>query len=80
MAIRIASRPAVKFRFTGTFPASDVATLASAPPTDAGSSRPTFDSFGDRRRIQRESSRLATSALPNVRRRLLESAMQNDDH
>ena len=33
----IASLPAVKFKFTGTFPARRSAMFASAPPTDAGS-------------------------------------------
>ena len=41
IAAAIASRPAVKFRLTGTLPANDAAMLASAPPTEAGSSRPT---------------------------------------
>ena len=53
--------------------------LASAPPADAGSSSPMFASFGERRRITRERSRLATSVLPNVSRRPLESAMQNEN-
>ena len=40
IAAAIASRPAVKFRLTDVLPASDVAMLASAPPTEAGSRRP----------------------------------------
>ena len=40
MAAVIDSRPAVKFKLTDVFPAIAVATLASAPPTDAGSSIP----------------------------------------
>ena len=40
IAAAIASRPAVKFKLTGTRPAIEAAMLASAPPTEAGSSRP----------------------------------------
>ena len=42
IAEAMASDPAVKFRLTGTFRAMSVATLASAPPTDAGSMSPTM--------------------------------------
>ncbi len=41
IAAAIASWPAVKFRLTGMRPAIDVPMLASAPPTEAGSSSPT---------------------------------------
>src|SRR5437016_1813709 len=78
IAAAIDSWPAVKLRFTGTLPASDVAMFASAPPIDPGSSRPTFDSFGMRRRIHRDSTRLATRTLPNVIVRPDESAMQKE--
>ena len=80
IADAIVSGPAVKFRFTATLPASDTPMFASAPPTDAGSSRPILGSCGNRRRTQRESSSDATSARPNVSRLPVESAMQNDHH
>ena len=80
MAIAIDSRPAVKFKFTGTFPASDSPRFASAPPTDAGSSNPTFDSFGSRRRAQRDRSIAATSTRPNVSGFVVASAIENDHH
>src|SRR5579872_6185920 len=40
MAADMASRPAVKFRLTGIVPASVMARLVSAPPTDGGSRTP----------------------------------------
>ena len=79
IAAVIASRPAVKFRLTGTQPAIDAAMLASAPPTDAGSRRPMVAPGGTRRRMARASSRLPTSARPKVSSRPVESAMQSDD-
>ena len=44
IAFAIDSFPAVKLRFTGTRPDSVTARLASAPPIDAGSIRPTISS------------------------------------
>ena len=45
MAEVMASRPAVKLRLTGTFPASNTAIFARAPPIDGGSRSPTIESF-----------------------------------
>jgi hypothetical protein len=50
MAAAIISGPIVKLRFTGTRPAMSVAMFASAPPTDAGRSRPMRDWPSVRRR------------------------------
>ena len=80
MARRIDSRPAVKFRLTGTLPDSDIATFASEPPTDAGSSSPTFVSPASRRRTQRDSRSDATSVRPNVSGLVVASAIENDPH
>ena len=79
IAAPIASWPAVKFRLTGTLPASDVATLASAPPTDAGSSRPTYRWPVVVRRITPASRSAAVSARANVSSWPVESAMQKAD-
>jgi len=78
IAAAIASWPAVKFRLTGMQPAIDVPMLASAPPTEAGNSSPTYRDGSGSRRIARESSRLPTSARPKVSSRPVESAMQNE--
>src|SRR6187397_706579 len=78
MAVIIDSRPAVKLRLTGTFPAIERPMFASAPPTVAGRSNPTFDSPGRRRRAQRESRRAPTRALPKVSGFVVASAMAND--
>ena len=45
----MASRPAVKFRFTGTLPGERRAMFASAPPTEGGSRMPTFSRPAGRR-------------------------------
>src|SRR5436189_4091104 len=75
----IASLPAVKFRLTGTLPAIDTPMLTSDPATDAGSSTPTISSAPQFRRVQRDSNRLAVSALPYVSSRPVESAMAKRD-
>jgi len=79
IAASIDSRPAVKFRLTTTLPATATAILASAPPTDAGSSRPMSACEPVRRRTARARSRLAMSARPKVSSRPVESAIANDD-
>ena len=71
--------PAVKLRFTETLPASAVAMLASAPPTDAGSSRPMrvltrgvpADPSRQQQRARPACGRSVSAGVP-------ESAMQND--
>src|SRR5262245_2286822 len=77
IAAAIASRPTVKFRLTGTRPAIDVAMLASAPATEAGSRSPTSRSPTVRLRTIRASNRLPTRARPNVSSRPVESAMHS---
>ncbi len=54
----MASGPAVKFRFTGTRPASVIPTFANAPATLGGSSTPIITSS---RRVR---AQLATSTPP----------------
>ena len=58
------SRPAVKFRFTGTLPAIITPVFARAPATEEGNSKPII--FSDRRffRIQPATRRLPVSARP----------------
>ena len=77
-AAAMASRPMVKLRLTATLPASVVPMFASAPPTEAGRTRPMLRSSGATRRSQRESSRPATSTLPNRSVRPDESAIEKD--
>ncbi len=64
IAAAMASRPAVKFRFTGTLPAMSTARLASAAGIDAGSSSPTIACPSHVRRTHRDSSSAATSMRP----------------
>ena len=54
----IASRPAVKLRFTGTTPRSVRPRLTSAPPTVEGSSTPTI--------VVRGSERLTSTAPVSI--------------
>ncbi len=64
IAAAIASGPIVKLRLTGTLPAMSAAMFASAPPTDAGSSRPTI-SLGSG--VLRGSSARAAATPTSVR-------------
>ena len=78
IAVVIASRPAVKFRLTGTLPASDSpSSRARRRPTPAAARRRSISS-GSRRRTQRDSSSAATSARPNVSGVVVASAIAND--
>src|SRR5262245_4003786 len=76
----IDSRPAVKFRLTGTLPASDTAMLANEPPTDAGRRRPMWVSPARRRLTHRDSISEATSVRPNVIGFVVASAIENVRH
>ena len=58
------SSPAVKLRFTGILPASKMATLATAPPTVAGSMRPIILSVGRAALSQSASRRLPVRRRP----------------
>ena len=60
----MASLPPVKFKLTGTLPASKVAILTSEPPTLAGRITPIIDWSAQWLRSQRQKSRLAMSVLP----------------
>ena len=64
MAAAMASRPAVKFRFTGTLPAMSTARFASAAGIDAGSSNPTIACPSHVRRTHLDSISAATSMRP----------------
>ena len=65
-ALRIASAEAVKFRFTPTLPSRETAIFARAPPTLAGSSRPTFSCPRVRSRRTPASATAPTRARPAV--------------
>src|SRR5262245_22841723 len=80
MAIAMDSRPAVKFRLTGTLPDNDTAMLASDPPTDAGNSSPTFVSLARRRLTHRARRSAATKVRPNVIGRVVASAIAKEPH
>jgi hypothetical protein len=80
MATDMVSAPIVKFRLTGTCPAMSTAMLARAPPTEAGSSRPTISCPSVRRRMAWPSSIDPTSARPNVSVCPVLSAMPSRRH
>ncbi len=77
IADAIASLPAVKFKFTGTRPASVNPMFASAAAADGGSSTPIISLPVELRRAQSDTSRLPVSARPCVSSRPLESAIAN---
>ena len=60
-----AARPAVKFRFTGTFPAQSTARLAMNAPAPVGSTIPTRCS-GTVARIRRDNTAVAAYSWPQV--------------
>src|SRR5262252_1815445 len=79
IAAAMASWPAVKFRLTGTMPANVAAMFASAPPTEAGSSRPMLRSCGASRLIARARISAPARVRPQLSSRPVESAMHKAD-
>ena len=79
IAAAIASRPAVKFRLTGTLAGDRDGDVGERAADRGRQQQADVRVAGASRRMARESSRLPTSARPKVSSRPVESAMQNDD-
>ena len=79
MTCAMASSPAVKFRLTAVLPASVTPRLASAPPTDAGSSSPMQRDAAQWAPIHFFKSSAAVRVWPKVSCLPVESATAIDD-